>query len=84
MLQSGSNRNGRRRRTANTPELYTFANLLRVTRNILRSIVIAVPMVTAVYFMMNVAYMTVLSIPEMTSSPAVAVVIIVLLYKSGC
>jgi hypothetical protein len=31
-------------------------------------------MVTAVYFMMNVAYMTVLSIPEMTSSPAVAVV----------
>lgn len=41
--------------------------------NILRSILIAVPMVTAVYFMMNVAYMTVLSIPEMTSSPAVAV-----------
>jgi hypothetical protein len=34
-----------------------------------------------VYFMMNVAYMTVLSIPEMTSSAAVAVVIIVPLYK---
>jgi hypothetical protein len=53
------------------------------TRNILRSILIAVPMVTAVYFMMNVAYMTVLSIPEMTSSPAVAVVTIVPPCKSG-
>jgi hypothetical protein len=48
--------------------------LLLSYRNILRSVLIAVPMVTAVYFMMNVAYMTVLSIPEMTSSPAVAVV----------
>jgi hypothetical protein len=35
---------------------------------------IAVPLVTAVYFMMNVAYMTVLTIPEMISAPAVAVV----------
>jgi hypothetical protein len=34
--------------------------------------------VTAVYFMMNVAYMAVLTIPEMTSSPAVAVVSFVL------
>jgi hypothetical protein len=37
---------------------------------------IAVPLVTAVYFMMNVAYMTVLTIPEMIAAPAVAVVII--------
>jgi hypothetical protein len=51
------------------------------TRNILRSIIIAVPLVTVVYFMMNVSYMTVLSIPEMTSSAAVAVVIIDFLYK---
>jgi hypothetical protein len=36
---------------------------------------IAVPLVTAVYFMMNVAYMTVLTIPEMIAAPAVAVVI---------
>jgi hypothetical protein len=37
---------------------------------------IAVPLVTAVYFMMNVAYMSVLTIPEMIAAPAVAVVII--------
>ncbi|XP_049785782.1 b(0,+)-type amino acid transporter 1-like isoform X1 [Schistocerca cancellata] len=41
--------------------------------NILRSIVIAVPLVTLFYFMMNVSYMTVLSIPEMIAAPAVAV-----------
>jgi L-type amino acid transporter 9 len=41
--------------------------------NILRSIVIGVPVVTAIYFMMNVAYMTVLNIPDMVASPAVAV-----------
>ena len=35
---------------------------------------IAVPLVTAVYFMMNLAYMTVLTIPEMIAAPAVAVV----------
>jgi len=37
---------------------------------------LAVPLVTAVYFMMNVAYMTVLNIPEMIAAPAVAVVTI--------
>ncbi|KAJ9577765.1 hypothetical protein L9F63_005685 [Diploptera punctata] len=37
-------------------------------------IMIAVPLVTAVYFMMNLAYMTVLTIPEMIAAPAVAVV----------
>ncbi|XP_069700887.1 b(0,+)-type amino acid transporter 1-like [Periplaneta americana] len=42
--------------------------------NIPRSIIIAVPLVTALYFMMNVAYMTVLTIPEMIAAPAVAVV----------
>lgn len=36
---------------------------------------IGVPLVTAVYFMMNVAYMTVLTVPEMIAAPAVAVVI---------
>lgn len=41
--------------------------------NILRSIVIAVPLVTGVYFMMNVAYMAVLTISEMESATAVAV-----------
>jgi hypothetical protein len=35
-----------------------------------------VPLVTAVYLMMNVAYMTVLTAPEMIAAPAVAVVIV--------
>lgn len=43
--------------------------------NILRSILIAVPVVTVVYFMINVAYMTILTIPEMVEAPAVAVVV---------
>lgn len=34
---------------------------------------IAVPLVTVFYVFMNISYMTVLSIPEMTSVPAVAV-----------
>uniref|UniRef100_A0A1B6EGJ5 b(0,+)-type amino acid transporter 1 n=2 Tax=Clastoptera arizonana TaxID=38151 RepID=A0A1B6EGJ5_9HEMI len=41
--------------------------------NIPRSILIGVPMITCLYTMMNVAYMTVLTIPEMISVPAVAV-----------
>ncbi|PNF29854.1 b(0,+)-type amino acid transporter 1 [Cryptotermes secundus] len=42
--------------------------------NVLRSIVITLPLVTAVYLMMNVAYMTILTIPEMVTASAVAVV----------
>lgn len=42
-------------------------------RNILRAILIAVPIITALYVFMNLAYMTVLSPSEMISSPAVAV-----------
>ncbi|XP_063227254.1 b(0,+)-type amino acid transporter 1-like [Bacillus rossius redtenbacheri] len=42
--------------------------------NIPRSILIAVPAVTALYFMMNVAYLTVLTVPEMVGAQAVAVV----------
>jgi L-type amino acid transporter 9 len=42
--------------------------------NVLRSILISVPLVTAVYLMMNIAYMTVLTAPEMIAAPAVAVV----------
>nr|CAD7586636.1 unnamed protein product [Timema genevievae] len=47
--------------------------LKRPERNIPLSILIAVPVVTGLYFMMNVAYMTVLTIPEMIAAPAVAV-----------
>lgn len=45
---------------------------------------LAVPLVTAVYFMMNVAYMTVLNIPEMTVAPAVAVVTITQYFSLIC
>lgn len=41
--------------------------------NIPRSILIGVPLITTLYTMMNIAYMTVLSVPEMISVPAVAV-----------
>lgn len=41
--------------------------------NIPRSIAISVPIVTVLYVFMNIAYMTVLNIPEMISSTAVAV-----------
>ncbi|XP_025418600.1 b(0,+)-type amino acid transporter 1-like isoform X2 [Sipha flava] len=41
--------------------------------NILMSIVLAVPLMTAVYVLMNISYLTVLSVPEMISAPAVAV-----------
>lgn len=41
-------------------------------RNIPRSISIAVPVVTALYVFMNLAYMTVLTPSEMISAPAVA------------
>uniref|UniRef100_A0A2S2Q744 B(0,+)-type amino acid transporter 1 n=1 Tax=Sipha flava TaxID=143950 RepID=A0A2S2Q744_9HEMI len=42
-------------------------------RNILLSALLAVPFVTMIYVLMNVSYLTVLSVPEMTSVPAVAV-----------
>ncbi|XP_059613552.1 b(0,+)-type amino acid transporter 1-like [Phlebotomus argentipes] len=42
-------------------------------KNILRSIVIAVPIITGLYVFMNMAYMTVLSADEMMTAPAVAV-----------
>lgn len=45
----------------------------KFSRNILRAILIAVPVITALYVFMNLAYMTVLSPAEMISSPAVAV-----------
>ncbi|PSN34459.1 b(0,+)-type amino acid transporter 1 [Blattella germanica] len=41
--------------------------------NIPRSIITALPLVTCIYLMMNLAYMTVLTIPEIISAPAVAV-----------
>lgn len=45
---------------------------------------LAVPLVTAVYFMMNVAYMTVLTTPEMIAAPAVAVVTITQYFNLIC
>uniref|UniRef100_A0AAR5Q103 b(0,+)-type amino acid transporter 1 n=1 Tax=Dendroctonus ponderosae TaxID=77166 RepID=A0AAR5Q103_DENPD len=42
-------------------------------RNIPKSIMISVPIVTALYVCMNIAYMSVLSVPEMVGSQAVAV-----------
>ncbi|CAB3360535.1 Hypothetical predicted protein [Cloeon dipterum] len=45
----------------------------RPEKNILRSICIAVPLVTLVYCFMNLSYMTVLSGDEMINAPAVAV-----------
>jgi hypothetical protein len=50
--------------------------LMFYCRNVLRSVIIALPLVTAVYLMMNVAYMAALTVPEMVAAPAVAVVII--------
>ncbi|KAL2749332.1 hypothetical protein V1477_002272 [Vespula maculifrons] len=41
--------------------------------NILRSILIAVPTITVLYVTMNLMYMATLTIPEMISAPAVAV-----------
>ncbi|XP_046734368.1 b(0,+)-type amino acid transporter 1-like [Diprion similis] len=41
--------------------------------NILRSILISVPVVTLLYVAVNLMYMSVLTVPEMSSAPAVAV-----------
>ncbi|KAJ9590879.1 hypothetical protein L9F63_016084, partial [Diploptera punctata] len=41
--------------------------------NILRTVVIGMPLVTAIYILMNIAYMIVLTIPEILQAPAVAV-----------
>jgi len=54
------------------PGLYSFENILNF-RNIPRSIFIAVPLVTGLYVFMNVAYLTVLTIPEMIEATAVAI-----------
>ena len=59
-------------------------NYAQYYSNIPRSIMLAVPLVTAVYFMMNVAYMTVLNIPEMIAAPAVAVVTIIQYFSLIC
>ncbi|CAD7080758.1 unnamed protein product [Hermetia illucens] len=45
----------------------------RPEKNIPRSIIIAVPIITALYVFMNLAYMTVLTPTEMMNAPAVAV-----------
>lgn len=42
--------------------------------NILRSISIAVPLITVLYVCMNLMYMAALTVPEMVNAPAVAVV----------
>ncbi|XP_031828140.1 b(0,+)-type amino acid transporter 1 [Nomia melanderi] len=42
--------------------------------NILRSIIIAVPLITVLYVSMNLMYMAALTIPDMVSAPAVAVI----------
>lgn len=41
-------------------------------RNVLRSIAIGIPFITIFYVLMNISYMTVLTIPEITNSTAVA------------
>lgn len=51
-----------------------FFILVYSFRNIPRSIIIAVPVVTVLYIFMNIAYMTVLSHTEMITAKAVAVV----------
>lgn len=51
-------------------------------RNIPLSVVLAVPLVTAIYLLMNVSYLTVLSVQEMISAPAVAVVTLANLLKA--
>lgn len=43
-------------------------------RNILLSILLAVPFVTMIYVLMNVSYLTVMSVPDMISNECVAVV----------
>uniref|UniRef100_A0A1B6L852 b(0,+)-type amino acid transporter 1 n=1 Tax=Graphocephala atropunctata TaxID=36148 RepID=A0A1B6L852_9HEMI len=47
--------------------------VIKPQKNIFRSILIAVPLVMVLFVMMNVAYMSVLTVPEMISVPAVAV-----------
>jgi len=54
----------------------TTSILVIFLSNVLRSIIISLSLVTAVYLMMNVAYLMVLTVPEMIAAPAVAVVII--------
>ena len=43
-------------------------------RNILRSVLIAVPLVTLLYLCVNTAYLTALTVPQVILQPAVAVV----------
>ncbi|XP_054264038.1 b(0,+)-type amino acid transporter 1-like [Macrosteles quadrilineatus] len=47
--------------------------IIKPNKNIPRSILIAVPLVTVLFVSMNIAYMSVLTVEEMTTVPAVAV-----------
>ncbi|VVC39529.1 Amino acid/polyamine transporter I [Cinara cedri] len=50
-----------------------FEEIKNPERNILLSILLTIPFVTLIYVLINISYLTVLSIPEMISVPAVAV-----------
>lgn len=54
------------------------------TRNLPRSIMIGIPLTTACYIMVNVAYLAVLSPIEMMESEAVAVVTIATQFVFHC
>ena len=43
-------------------------------RNLPRSILIGIPLVTVLYLLVNISYFTVMNVPELLASPAVAIV----------